>query len=162
MKKITAIYPGTFDPVTNGHLDIIERASSLFDKVIITVAINSNKKPLFSEDERLDMIKNVTKKYKNVSVDFFDGLLVSYAKKKKASVIIRGLRAISDFDYEFQIALTNKKLVPEVNTIFLMPNEKYSFLNSSIVRELASYNANLKEFVPEYVFKKLKQKFNKR
>lgn len=161
MKKITAIYPGTFDPVTNGHLDIIERASTLFDKVIITVAINSSKKPLFSEDERLDMIKNVTKKYKNVSVDFFDGLLVSYAKKKKASVIIRGLRAISDFDYEFQIALTNKKLVPEVNTIFLMPNEKYSFLNSSIVRELASYNANLKEFVPDCVFKKLKKKFNK-
>lgn len=161
MKKITAIYPGTFDPVTNGHLDIIERASTLFDKVIITVAINSSKKPLFSEDERLDMIKNVTKKYKNVSVDFFDGLLVDYAKKKKASVIIRGLRAISDFDYEFQIALTNKKLVPEVNTIFLMPNEKYSFLNSSIVRELASYNANLKEFVPDYVFKKLKLKFKK-
>jgi pantetheine-phosphate adenylyltransferase len=162
MKKNTAIYPGTFDPVTNGHLDIIERASKLFDKVIITIAINSSKKPLFTEDERLDMIKNVTKKYKNVSVDFFDGLLVAYAKKKKASVIIRGLRAISDFDYEFQIALTNKKLVPEVNTIFLMPNEKYSFLNSSLVRELASYNANLKEFVPNYVYKKLKQKFSKR
>jgi len=162
MKKNTAIYPGTFDPVTNGHLDIIERASKLFDKVIITIAINSSKKPLFTEDERLDMIKNVTKKYKNVSVDFFDGLLVAYAKKKKASVIIRGLRAISDFDYEFQIALTNKKLVPEVNTIFLMPNEKYSFLNSSLVRELASYNANLKEFVPDYVFKKLKEKFSKR
>lgn len=161
MKKITAIYPGTFDPVTNGHLDIIERASKLFDKVIITVAINSSKKPLFTEEERLNMIRNVTKKYKNVSVDFFDGLLVAYAKKKKASVIIRGLRAISDFDYEFQIALTNKKIVPEINTIFLMPNEKYSFLNSSLVRELASYDANLKEFVPDYVYKKLKQKFHK-
>lgn len=161
MKKITAIYPGTFDPVTNGHLDIIERASKLFDKVIITIAVNSSKKPLFTKEERLDMIKNVTKKYKNVTVDSFDGLLVSYAKKKKASVIIRGLRAISDFDYEFQIALTNRKLEPEVNTIFLMPSEKYSFLNSSLVRELASFKANVKEFVPDYVFKKLKEKYKK-
>lgn len=161
MKKITAIYPGTFDPVTNGHLDIIERASKLFDKVIITIAVNSSKKPLFTKDERMDMIKNVTKKFKNVSVDVFDGLLVSYAKKKKASVIIRGLRAISDFDYEFQIALTNRKLEPEVNTLFLMPSEKYSFLNSSLVRELASFKADVKQFVPDYVFKKLKEKYKK-
>ncbi len=161
MKKITAIYPGTFDPVTNGHLDIIERASKLFDSVIITIAVNSSKKPLFTKDERMDMIKNVTKKFKNVSVDVFDGLLVSYAKKKKASVIIRGLRAISDFDYEFQIALTNRKLEPEVNTIFLMPSEKYSFLNSSLVRELASFKADVKQFVPDYVFKKLKEKYKK-
>lgn len=161
MKKITAIYPGTFDPVTNGHLDIIERASKLFDKVIITIAVNSSKRPLFTKEERMDMIKNVTKKYKNVSVDVFDGLLVSYAKKKKASVIIRGLRAISDFDYEFQIALTNRKLEPDVNTIFLMPSEKYSFLNSSLVRELASFKTNVKEFVPDYVFKKLKEKYKK-
>lgn len=161
MKKITAIYPGTFDPVTNGHLDIIERASKLFDSVIITIAVNSSKKPLFTKEERMDMIKNVTKKFKNVSVDVFDGLLVSYAKKKKASVIIRGLRAISDFDYEFQIALTNRKLEPEVNTIFLMPSEKYSFLNSSLVRELASFKADVKQFVPDYVFKKLKEKYKK-
>lgn len=161
MKKITAIYPGTFDPVTNGHLDIIERASKLFDSVIITIAVNSSKKPLFTKDERMDMIKNVTKKFKNVSVDVFDGLLVSYAKKKKAAVIIRGLRAISDFDYEFQIALTNRKLEPEVNTIFLMPSEKYSFLNSSLVRELASFKADVKQFVPDYVFKKLKEKYKK-
>lgn len=161
MKKITAIYPGTFDPVTNGHLDIIERASKLFDKVIITIAVNSSKKPLFTKDERMDMIKNVTKKFKNVSVDVFDGLLVSYAKKKKAAVIIRGLRAISDFDYEFQIALTNRKLEPEVNTLFLMPSEKYSFLNSSLVRELASFKADVKQFVPDYVFKKLKEKYKK-
>ncbi len=161
MKKITAIYPGTFDPVTNGHLDIIERASKLFDSVIITIAVNSSKKPLFTKEERMDMIKSVTKKFKNVSVDVFDGLLVSYAKKKKASVIIRGLRAISDFDYEFQIALTNRKLEPEVNTIFLMPSEKYSFLNSSLVRELASFKADVKQFVPDYVFKKLKAKYKK-
>jgi len=159
LKKITAIYPGTFDPVTNGHLDIIERASKLFDKVVITISVNSSKKPLFTKEERQDMIKNVTTKYKNVSVDVFDGLLVTYAKKKKASVIIRGLRAISDFDYEFQIALTNRKLEPEVNTIFLMPSEKYSFLNSSLVRELASYKADVKQFVPDYVFKKLKEKY---
>lgn len=159
MKKITAIYPGTFDPVTNGHLDIIERASKLFDKVIITIAVNSSKKPLFTKEERMDMINIVTKKFKNVSVDEFDGLLVSYAKKKKASVIIRGLRAISDFDYEFQIALTNRKLEPEVNTIFLMPSEKYSFLNSSLVRELASFKADVRQFVPDYVFKKLKGKY---
>ncbi|MBN8569033.1 MAG: pantetheine-phosphate adenylyltransferase [Ignavibacteria bacterium] len=158
---MTAIYPGTFDPVTNGHLDIIERASKLFDKVIITIAVNSSKKPLFTKDERMDMIKNVTKKFKNVSVDVFDGLLVSYAKKKKAAVIIRGLRAISDFDYEFQIALTNRKLEPEVNTLFLMPSEKYSFLNSSLVRELASFKADVKQFVPDYVFKKLKEKYKK-
>ncbi|MBP9096789.1 MAG: pantetheine-phosphate adenylyltransferase [Ignavibacteria bacterium] len=158
---MTAIYPGTFDPVTNGHLDIIERASKLFDSVIITIAVNSSKKPLFTKEERMDMIKNVTKKFKNVSVDVFDGLLVSYAKKKKASVIIRGLRAISDFDYEFQIALTNRKLEPEVNTIFLMPSEKYSFLNSSLVRELASFKADVKQFVPDYVFKKLKEKYKK-
>jgi len=161
LKKITAIYPGTFDPVTNGHLDIIERASKLFDKVIITIAVNSSKKPLFTKDERMDMIKSVTKKFKNVSIDVFDGLLVSYAKKKKASVIIRGLRAISDFDYEFQIALTNRKLEPEVNTIFLMPSEKYSFLNSSLVRELASFKADVRQFVPDYVFKKLKEKYKK-
>jgi pantetheine-phosphate adenylyltransferase len=161
LKKITAIYPGTFDPVTNGHLDIIERASKLFDKVIITIAVNSSKKPLFTKDERMDMIKSVTKRFKNVSVDVFDGLLVSYAKKKKASVIIRGLRAISDFDYEFQIALTNRKLEPEVNTIFLMPSEKYSFLNSSLVRELASFKADVRQFVPDYVFKKLKEKYKK-
>ena len=161
MKKITAIYPGTFDPVTNGHLDIIERASKLFDSVIITIAVNSSKKPLFTKEERMDMIKSVTKKFKNVSVDVFDVLLVSYAKKKKASVIIRGLRAISDFDYEFQIALTNRKLEPEVNTIFLMPSEKYSFLNSSLVRELASFKADVKQFVPDYVFKKLKEKYKK-
>lgn len=161
MKKITAIYPGTFDPVTNGHLDIIERASKLFDKVIITIAVNSSKKPLFTKDERMEMIKSVTKKFKNVSIDVFDGLLVSYAKKKKASVIIRGLRAISDFDYEFQIALTNRKLEPEVNTIFLMPSEKYSFLNSSLVRELASFKADVRQFVPDYVFKKLKEKYKK-
>ncbi|MBK7444745.1 MAG: pantetheine-phosphate adenylyltransferase [Ignavibacteria bacterium] len=159
MNKLVSIYPGTFDPVTNGHLDVIERASGLFEKVIVTIAVNQNKKPMFSESERKDMLINVTSHLKNVEVDFFEGLLVKYAEEKKAGVIIRGLRAISDFEYEFQMSLTNRKLNPEINTVFLMPHEKYSYLNSSLVRELASFNANVKEFLPEYVLKKLEEKF---
>ncbi|MBK6536239.1 MAG: pantetheine-phosphate adenylyltransferase [Ignavibacteria bacterium] len=159
MNKLVSIYPGTFDPVTNGHLDVIERASGLFEKVIVTIAVNQNKKPMFSESERKDMLINVTSHLKNVEVDFFEGLLVKYAEEKKAGVILRGLRAISDFEYEFQMSLTNRKLNPEINTVFLMPHEKYSYLNSSLVRELASYNANVKEFLPEYVLKKLEEKF---
>ena len=159
MKKITAVYPGTFDPVTNGHLDIIERASDLFNEVIVSIAVNQNKKPLFSTDERKDMLVKVTGHIKNVKVDSFEGLLVSYADKLKANVMIRGLRAVSDFEYEFQMSLTNKKLNPEINTVFLMPNEKYTYLNSSLVRELASYDANVKEFIPDYVLQMLKKKF---
>ncbi|MBK6771779.1 MAG: pantetheine-phosphate adenylyltransferase [Ignavibacteria bacterium] len=159
MNKLVSIYPGTFDPVTNGHLDVIERASGLFEKVIVTIAVNQNKKPMFSESERKDMLINVTSHLKNVEVDFFEGLLVKYAEEKKAGVILRGLRAISDFEYEFQMSLTNRKLNPEINTVFLMPHEKYSYLNSSLVRELASFNANVKEFLPEYVLKKLEEKF---
>lgn len=159
MNKLVSIYPGTFDPVTNGHLDVIERASGLFEKVIVTIAVNQNKKPMFSEAERKDMLINVTSHLKNVEVDFFEGLLVKYAEEKKAGVILRGLRAISDFEYEFQMSLTNRKLNPEINTVFLMPHEKYSYLNSSLVRELASFNANVKEFLPEYVLKKLEEKF---
>ncbi|MDQ3020188.1 MAG: pantetheine-phosphate adenylyltransferase [Bacteroidota bacterium] len=159
MKKILAVYPGTFDPITNGHLDIIERACELFEKVIVSIAINLNKDPLFSLEERKNMIINVTSHLKNAEVDSFNGLLVRYAESKNALVIIRGLRAISDFEYEFQMSLTNKKINPGINTIFLMPNEKYSYLNSSLVRELAFYNANVKEFLPEYVLEKLKEKF---
>jgi pantetheine-phosphate adenylyltransferase len=159
MKKNIAVYPGTFDPITYGHLDIIERASGLFDKVIVTIALNSNKKPLFSKNERKDMIKSVTKKFKNIEVDSFDGLLVDYALKKKASAIIRGLRAVSDFEYEFQMSLTNRKLAPEMNTIFLMPHEKYTYLNSSLVKELAKFKGKINCFVPDYVRKKLEEKF---
>jgi len=159
MKKLTAVYPGTFDPVTNGHLDIIERASDLFNEVIVSIAVNQNKKPLFSTDERKDMLVKVTGHIKNVKVDSFEGLLVSYADKLKANVMIRGLRAVSDFEYEFQMSLTNKKLNPEINTVFLMPNEKYTYLNSSLVRELASYDANVKEFIPDYVLQMLRKKF---
>ncbi len=160
MSDTIAVYPGTFDPITNGHLDIIERASSLFDKIIVTVAVNSNKAPLFSKEERQDMIRNVTSGFNNVEVDVFDGLLVEYTQKKKASVIIRGLRAISDFEYEFQMSLTNRKLAPDVTTIFLMPNEKYTYLNSSLIRELAKFKADINDFVPDYVRRKLRDKFS--
>lgn len=162
MKKITALYPGTFDPVTNGHLDIIERASELFEKVIVSIAVNPNKKPLFTKKERKDMIEKITRHLNNVEVDSFTGLLVRNAEKKNAKVIIRGLRAISDFEYEFQMSLTNRKLSPSILTVFLMPNEKYSFLSSSLVRELASYDASVKEFLPEYVYEKIREKFRKK
>ncbi len=160
MSGTIAVYPGTFDPITNGHLDIIERASSLFDKVIVTVALNSGKEPLFSKEERKDMIENVTAGFDNIEVDIFDGLLVDYTQKKKASVIIRGLRAISDFEYEFQMSLTNRKLSPDITTIFLMPNEKYTYLNSSLIRELSKFDADITDFVPEYVRSKLREKFS--
>lgn len=160
-KKVIAIYPGTFDPVTYGHIDIIERASAFFDKVIITIALNSTKSPLFNKEERKKMLLEITKKYRNTEVDDFDGLLVNYAKKKNASVIIRGLRAVSDFEYEFQMSLTNRKLAPHVSTIFMMPNEKYTYLNSSLVRELSKLNADIKDFVPPYVRKMLKEKYSK-
>ncbi|MBV6477273.1 MAG: Phosphopantetheine adenylyltransferase [Ignavibacteria bacterium] len=161
MKKLISIYPGTFDPVTYGHLDIIKRASDLFDKVIVTIAVNPNKKPLFSIEERIEMLINELTSIKNAEVDSFSGLLVKYAEEKKADVIVRGLRAISDFEYEFQMSLTNRKMSPAINTIFMMPSEKYSFLNSSLVRELASFNADVKDFVPENVNNKLKEKFSR-
>lgn len=155
-----ALYPGTFDPITNGHIDIIERAAHLFDKVIVTVAVNSSKTPMFSVEERVNLIQAIIKqkKYNNVSVEHFNGLLVSFAKKKKANVIIRGLRAISDFEYEFQMALINRKQAGNVATVFLMPHEKYTYLNSSIVRELALLNGNIKDFVHPIVYRTLKKK----
>jgi len=159
MKKNIAVYPGTFDPITNGHLDIIERASGLFDKVIVTIALNSNKKPLFSKKDRKKMITYVTKKFKNIEVDSFNGLLIDYAIKKKANTIIRGLRAVSDFEYEFQMSLTNRKLAPDINTIFLMANEKYTYLNSSLVKELAKFKGKINCFVPDYVRIKIEEKF---
>ncbi|MEX1139655.1 MAG: pantetheine-phosphate adenylyltransferase [Bacteroidota bacterium] len=154
----TAIYPGTFDPITNGHLDIVDRAVKLFDKVIVTIARNLEKKPMFTEEERLDMIREVVKPYKNVEVDSFDGLLVHYARTKKASAIVRGLRAISDFEFETQMALMNRKLDSEVETVFLMPNEKYTYLNSSIVREIARLQGDVTEFVPPVVRLSLERK----
>ncbi len=156
-----AIYPGTFDPITNGHLDILERAMKLFDKVIITIARNSSKSPLFTEEERLDLIRRVVAPFKNVEVDSFDGLLVEYARKQNASAVVRGLRAISDFEYEFQMALMNRKLSESLVTVFLMPNEKYTYLNSSIVREIARLGGNINGFVPPEVQQALEQKLKR-
>ena len=153
-----AIYPGSFDPITNGHLDILERAMKLFDKVIITIARNSTKVPMFTETERLEMIRKVVRSYKKVEVDSFDGLLVDYARRKNATAIVRGLRAISDFEYELQMALMNRKLSDGLVTVFLMPNEKYTYLNSSIVREIARLNGDVSRFVPVVVLKALKKK----
>ncbi len=157
-----AIYPGTFDPITNGHLDIIERAAQLFDRVIVTVAVNSSKTPMFTGDERVELIQAILKqkRFKNVTVERFNGLLVSFAKKKKASAIIRGLRAISDFEYEFQMALMNRKQSNDIDTVFLMPHEKYTYLNSSIVREIARLDGNFKDFVQPVVHRALKKKLS--
>jgi pantetheine-phosphate adenylyltransferase len=156
-----AIYPGSFDPVTYGHIDIIKRGANLFDKLIVAVLLNPAKKPLFSIEERIELLKEVTKDIPNVEVDYFDGLLVEYAKKVNANVIIKGLRMISDFEYEFQMALVNKKLNPSVETIFLMTSAKYGYLSSSLVKEIAQFGGCLSEFVPDAVAEKLMDKFKK-
>jgi pantetheine-phosphate adenylyltransferase len=153
-----AIYPGSFDPITNGHLDILERALRLFDTVIITVARNSAKEPIFTVQERIELIRKSVKHLPNVEVDSFEGLLVDYARTKNASAVVRGLRAISDFEYELQMALMNRKLNEELVTVFLMPNEKYTYLNSSIVREIARYQGNIQDFVPAAAAEALKKK----
>ena len=154
----TAIYPGTFDPITFGHIDVIERARDVFDKVIVTIALNTAKQPLFTDKERVAMVKEVVKKYKNVEVDSFTGLLIQYAKRKKATAIVRGLRALSDFEHEFQMALTNRKLEEKITTVFVMPHERYTYLNSTIVREIARFGGDLRQFVPPSVRKRLLEK----
>ena len=157
MKKI-AIYPGTFDPVTNGHIDIIVRAAALFDKVIIAVANNLQKKPMFTVEERMDMIEHVVQDVKNIEIDKIDGLVVDFAQQRQAHAIIRGLRAMSDFEYELQMALVNRKLNDDLTTVFLMPHERYTYLNSSIVKELITFGGRIDCFVPQYVKEKLKEK----
>jgi pantetheine-phosphate adenylyltransferase len=157
MQKV--IYPGTFDPVTNGHIDVIKRASELFDSVVVTVAINPGKEPLFTTKERVQMLKESLKEFNNVSIDSFNGLVVDHAKQVGATGIIRGLRAVSDFEYEFQMALMNRKLSSNLTTIFLMPHEKYTYLNSTIIRNLASLHSDVSEFVPPVVQEALKKKF---
>ncbi|MEK6733382.1 MAG: pantetheine-phosphate adenylyltransferase [Candidatus Omnitrophota bacterium] len=157
MRRI-AIYPGSFDPVTYGHLDIIKRAVKIFDKVIVAVAHNSEKEPLFSVPERVELLKKATKGIKGIEVDDFHGLVVDYVRRKNARVVVRGLRMISDFEYEFQMALTNRKLTDDVETIFMMPSEAYSYLSSKLIKEAASLGANLKGFVPGFVEKAIKSK----
>jgi pantetheine-phosphate adenylyltransferase len=158
MKKI-AVYPGTFDPITNGHIDLIERCLRIFDEVIVAIANNPKKMPLFNMKERTEMIAASTKELRNVKIDAFDGLLVDYARGKKAQAIIRGLRAVSDFEYEFQMALMNRKLDNKIETVFLMPSEEYSYLTSSIVKEIAAFKGSINGLVPKIVDKKLKEKF---
>lgn len=155
----TGIYPGTFDPITNGHLDLVQRGLRIFEEIIIAVAPSPKKQPLFTLEERLTLIRESVKGYKNVRVEAFNGLLVDYVESKDGTAIIRGLRAVSDFEYELQIALMNRRLNMSIETVFMMPSEEYSFLTSTIVKEVASFEGSVKGLVPEVVEKALREKF---
>jgi pantetheine-phosphate adenylyltransferase len=160
MKHI-ALYPGSFDPITFGHLDILERATNLFDKVLVTVAVNHRKNAVFTGEERVQLINECLKGKewaKNIEVDQFTGLLVNHAKRVKANTLIRGVRQISDFEYEFRMALTNKRLAPEVDTVFLMPDEEFTFISASLVKEVAYWNGDLSSFIPDNVAEALLKK----
>jgi pantetheine-phosphate adenylyltransferase len=158
MKTSIAIYPGSFDPVTNGHLDLIERGDKMFDLVIVAVLNNVEKQPLFSVPERVEMLREVTKKWPGVEVDVFHGLLVDYARKRGAGVILRGIRAISDYEFELQMALMNRKLEPRLETVFMLPGESFSYLSSKLVREIAQLGGSLKDLVPPEVEQRLRAK----
>nr|WP_206425302.1 pantetheine-phosphate adenylyltransferase [Staphylospora marina] len=158
MMKI-AVYPGSFDPITYGHLDLIERGLKVFDKLIVAVLINSSKQPLFTVEERKEMIREATRHLPGVEVDSFEGLLIDYMKKREAGVILRGLRAISDFEYELQIASINRKLNEEVETLFLMTNNRHSFISSAMVKEVARYGADVSDLVPPHVVEALRVRF---
>ena len=154
-----AVYPGSFDPITNGHLDLIQRALRIFDRIIVAVATNAFKQSLFSIEERMEMIRESLKECPNVSIDSFQGLLVKYAREQKARAILRGLRAVTDFEYEFQLAMMNRRLEPEIETVFLMTGMRWVFLSSSILKEAAVHGGDIEGMVPEIVVKKLKEKF---
>jgi pantetheine-phosphate adenylyltransferase len=158
MKTSIAIYPGSFDPVTNGHLDLIERGEKMFDKLIVAVLKNVEKVPLFSVNERVDMLREVTKKWDSVEIDVFEGLLVDYARKRGAAVILRGIRAISDYEFELQMALMNRKLEPRLETVFMLPGESYSYLSSKLVREIAHLGGPTTGLVPPSVEQRLRAK----
>ncbi|MBW1739815.1 MAG: pantetheine-phosphate adenylyltransferase [Deltaproteobacteria bacterium] len=158
MGKI-AVYPGSFDPVTNGHCDVVRRGLRLFDKVIVAIARNGTKDPLFTVEERLEMLRSTFKDVPNVEVDSFDGLLVGYVVKRQADAILRGLRAVSDFEYEFQMALMNRKLNKHIQTVFLMTGLRWIFISSSIIKEAAQFGGDIRGMVPEIVFEKLRDKF---
>lgn len=157
----TAVYPGSFDPATNGHIDVIERALKIFDKVIVAVGDNPEKKPLFSTKERMAMLRESTRHLKNLEIDSFSGLLIDYVKRKNSRIIIRGLRAVSDFEFEFQRALLNRVVDNEIETVFIMTKEHYVYLNSSIIKEISMFGGNINGMVPEIVERKLKEKFSK-
>jgi len=158
MPSITAIYPGSFDPVTNGHLDLIERGAKIFGRLIVAVLRNLDKDPLFSVEERVEMLQEATRPFPNVEVDIFDGLLVEYARRRRAQVILRGIRAISDYEYELQMALMNRKLEPEIETVFMMPAETYSYLSSRLVKEIFRLGGSVRDLVPPVVEQRLRAK----
>ena len=159
-KTVTAIYPGSFDPVTNGHLDLIARGARIFDTLVVAVARNLDKDPLFAVKERLEMLEAVTFDLKNVQVDMFEGLLVDYARARGAGVILRGIRAVSDYEYELQMAMMNRKVEPLIETVFMLPGEAYSYLSSRLVKELARFGGPVKGLVPALVEERLKSKFS--
>lgn len=156
----TAICPGTFDPITNGHLDIVKRSRDIFDHVIVAVTTNPKKEPLFTLEERIDLIRNAVKDMQGVDVESFDGLLVAYARRKNKVTIVRGLRAVSDFEYELMMALMNRKLVSEIETVFMMPSEEYIYLTSTVIKEVASFGGDISGLVPPAVEEALRRKFN--
>ena len=158
MESKTALYPGSFDPFTFGHLDILERACRIFDTVIVTIARNSSKRSLFSTEEKKTLIESCTGHLKNMQVEIFDGLLVEYANARKADALVRGLRQVSDFDYEFRMAFANRRLAPEIETVFLMTSERHALISASIVREIHSHGGDITSFVPEAVYNAIKNK----
>lgn len=157
MNTVTAIYPGSFDPVTNGHLDLIARGSRIVDHLVVAVLLNSAKNPLFTVDERVEMLTKAVSGLGNVSVATFDGLLVDFARQQQAQAVMRGIRAISDYEYELQMALMNRRLSPDLETIFLMPDAKYSFVSSRLVKEVFELGGSVKGLVPEFVIERLKE-----
>lgn len=155
-----AVYPGSFDPPTHGHLDLIQRGIRLFDELVVAVAVNSEKTPTFSVDERKEMLRELTRPIQNVRIDSFDGLVVDYVRQQKCSVILRGLRTVSDFEYEYQMALTNRSLAREVDTVFVMPNEKYSYVSSRLIKEAVALGGDVAAFVPPLVLKLLEERLS--
>ena len=156
-----AVYPGSFDPLTNGHVDIISRGARLFDRIIVAILVNAEKSPLFTMDERVDITRSVFKTHSNVEVDTFDGLLVDYVERRNAQVIVRGLRAVSDFEFEFQMALMNRRLRPQIETVFMMPAEQYTYISSRLIKEVFSLGGRVEGLVPDLVEQRLRGKVNR-